>query len=144
MNLPAASCLLITDTRYERFPLLAAQFAALRGIECWRMDLAGADFSEAGFAPNVALAISHSTLASFNPAEMRALKAIVLRGASLYVRGGFPTGQTCSLAPFGLGAFRVRSCEATDGYRLADHPLLPQVLRNETVKAPLELPGAQI
>ncbi len=144
MNLPAASCVLIADSRYERFPLLAAQFAALRGVQCWRMDLAGADFSDAGFGPKVLLAMSHGTLASFNPAEMRALKAAVVHGASLYVRGGFLNGQTCSLTPFGLGAFRVHPCQATDGYQLCDHILLPQVLRNEAVTASLELPGAQI
>lgn len=74
MNLAAPSCVLIADTRYERFPVVAAQFAALRGMRCRHMDLAAADFPYADFGPNTLLAMSHKALVSLNSAELRALK----------------------------------------------------------------------
>ena len=142
MNLPGPLCVLIADSRHERFPLVAYQWAALRGIRCWRMDLATGDFSASGLAPKALLALSYPTLTSFNPAELFALKIAVRRGATLYVRGGFSTGQRCALTPFGSGAFVVGATQRTGGYRLADHWLLPQVLRNEVSGAALDLPAA--
>lgn len=136
-------CLLIADTRHELFPLVAAQWAALRGLKCLQWDTAEAGFVSDGLGPNVLLALSYRTLSSLSTRGLLAVKAAVWQGATLYVRGGFPTHSRCSFSPFGSGAFGISSCRA-DGYLLADHWLLPEVLRNETVKAEVNLVVAQL
>ncbi len=45
----SSACFLIADTRRERFPLVAAQWAMLRAMQCWRLDLAAGDFPAARF-----------------------------------------------------------------------------------------------
>jgi len=144
MILPVAVCVLIADSRRERMPLLAYQWAALRGLRSWRMDLATGDFCAAGLGRRTLLAMSYSTLASLGPNELIALKAAVCQGATLYVRGGFPAGQRCPLAPFVSGALTVGAEERCGGYRLTGHWLLPKVLRDETFSAELQLPSAHI
>jgi len=137
-------CLLIADTRRERFPLVAAQWAMLRGMQCWRLDLAAGDFPDRSFGPRALLAISYPTLTSLDAAELRAVKNAVAQGASLYVRGGFPGGATRSLSPFGSGVFTISPRKAAAGYRISNHGLLPRVLRNEAVSVELALPAAQV
>jgi hypothetical protein len=143
MNTLPPRCVLIGDTRGQPFPLIAAQWAALHGMQCMLLNIAEAGFPADGLGPNVLLALSHRTLLSFAAGELRALKVAVWQGATLYVRGGFLPQASCSLSPFGSGAFRVTSRRA-DRYLLADHRLLPEVLRNETVRAEVNLPVAQL
>jgi hypothetical protein len=144
VNSPHPTAVLITDTRREPWPLIAAQWAALRGIKRLRLDLAEGDFPAHRLGGNVLLALSHRTLVSLSSKDSCALKAAVARGATLYVRGGFPCGVRCSLAPFGLGTFVVTSAASVDRYRMANHWLLPQVLRDEVTKAEAKLPGAEL
>jgi hypothetical protein len=143
MNLPAPVCVLIADSRRERFPLVTYQWVALRGMRCQYIDLATADFYAAGLGQRTLLAMSYPTLLSLDASELCALRNAVSNGATLYVRGGFSAGR-CSLAPFASGDFLVEPAKRVGGYRLADHPLLPRVLRNETVEAAVELPAARI
>ena len=82
MNLPAPVCVLVADSRRERFALVAYQWAALRGMPGWRIDLAAADFSAAGLAPKALIALSYRTLVSLNPAQLSALASAVGRGAT--------------------------------------------------------------
>lgn len=144
MTLTSPVCLLIADSRRERFPLLAAQWAMLRGMQCWRLDLAAGDFPAERFGPRTLLAMSYPALTALGAAQLGALKNAVWQGASLYVRGGFPGGATCSLSPFGSGIFTISPRQATAGYRIANHALLPRVLRNEAVSTEVALPAAQV
>lgn len=73
MNLPDPGCVLIADSRRDRFPPAAYQWAALRGIQWWRVDLATADFGAAGLDPKALFALSYRTLTylDFLPALRR-------------------------------------------------------------------------
>ncbi|HZY59167.1 MAG TPA: hypothetical protein VFE56_05355 [Candidatus Binataceae bacterium] len=137
-------CVLIADTRREQFPLVAGQWAMLRGMPCWRLDLADGDFPAQSFGPQTLLALSYPALSKLGATELRALNAIVRQGATLYVRGGFESGAIRSLSPFGSGAFKVSSRKTSLGYQLTDHDLVPDVLRTETAQAETALPGAQL
>jgi hypothetical protein len=142
--LPYPVCVLIADRRREQFPLVAAQWAMLRGMPCWRLDLAAGDFPAQSFGPQTLLALSYPALSKLGAAELRALSTLVRRGATLYVRGGFESATTCSLSPFGSGALKISSGKSAGGYRLAEHDLVPAVLRTETAQAEMALPGAQL
>jgi hypothetical protein len=138
--LPA--CILIADSRYEAFPRVAAQMAMLRGLVCWRLDLAQGRLPDIRSGRSVLFAMSYSTLRSLKPADARRLRAQVENGNKLYVRGGFKDGQRCPFAPFGPGHFEVLAKQHTAGYSFTDHHLVPAVLRNERVIADMALPVA--
>ncbi len=144
MNSPAPICVLLADTRRERFPLLAYQWAALRGLRCRRIDLAASAFGPVGLGPRVLLAASCPTLLSLDDVQACALRAVVHGGATLYVRGGFAPGRPCSLAPFARGSFVAAGAEHASGYRFPDHALLPKVLRNESANTAIDLPAARV
>jgi hypothetical protein len=136
------TCILISDSRCEIFPGVAAQLAMLRGLLCWRFDLAAGGLAHVRFGQGTLFAMSYSTLRSLDLSGLRRLKTQIEGGNTLYVRGGFESGQLCSFAPFAPGQFEVAPKARASGYQFAGHDLVPTVLRNEQVAADVVLPGA--
>ena len=125
LNLPPAMCLLIADTRHDRFPLVAAQWAALRSLKCWRMDICRGrtlrtpTSDQRSVRPCRSLPWPRSDQAELSP-----LKASVSQGATLYVAA--VSNRLKMIVPFTMGACGVIHGRGTDAYRLADHALLPK------------------
>jgi hypothetical protein len=127
------SCWLIGDAG-GCAPVLASQFARLRGLEVRDgRGSAGPESSlpsaRSGSDPLIA-----TTFAAFDrmtSRERESLRASVNSGATLYLRGGASYGVRHRLAPLLDSSFTVGLASEVAGYRFTDHPMIPSVLRSE-------------
>jgi hypothetical protein len=129
-----SACFLVYDSRREEPPLIVRQYAHLRGFDEEPIDLARGEFPLL-VAPRpraTLIAASAPTLAALDREQSERLSALVRRGATLYLRGGFPRGREVALdIPVQL-RFEVSFAVQADSYRFGDGPLIPAALENES------------
>lgn len=134
-------CCLIGDWR-GRFPLMAAQFARLRGLPIRFCPVADDALPDLPARPGVLIAIGFDRFRRMGRTARQRLKARVAGGATLYLRGGFAPGARFDLWPLGERGFEVASARRASRYTLADHPRIPAVARREEAQGDFALPGA--
>jgi len=118
-----------------RAPILAAQFAQLRGLEVQHWT--GSESSPTSVRPgsDPLIAISFAALNRMTSRERENLRASVNGGATLYIRGGAAEGVRYQLAPLLDASLMVGRATNVPSYRFTHHAMIPAVLRGE--KSPL-------
>ena len=134
MNAANRVGILIYDSRRETPPLIARQYAHLRGFREELVDLAhGARPSISAAAPrSTIVALSGATADSLEGDVAAEVTALVRHGATMYIRGGFAPGRTVAIkTPIRL-SFKISTELAADSYRIGYGTLIPAALENET------------
>ncbi len=124
------NCWLIAEAG-GRAPILAAQFAHLRGLEV--QDWPGSESSPTSVMPenDPLIALSFAALNRMTSRERENLRASVNGGATLYIRGGADEGVRYQLAPLLDASFIVGRATKVASYRFTHHAMIPAVLRGE-------------
>jgi hypothetical protein len=145
MSREPASCIFIHDSRTGAAPILVRQYARLRGLGEHEWDLAVADDAivESSSPPRSLFALDGATLGRLSSSQADRLYAMVRRGATLYVRGGFEVDRTFTFrSPVPL-SFRIPPIASARSYRFTCADLVPSALRNETAEGHFEMPRAR-
>lgn len=123
-------CWLIGDWR-GHFPTLAAQFARLRGFVVNHGPTADGLLPSISPAAGQLIATSFAVLARMSSRERENLRALVMGGAVLYLRGDAEPGVRYPLAPILEASFVASPVACAEGYRFTRSRLVPAVLRGE-------------
>ncbi len=122
-------CWLIAEAE-RHAPILAAQYAQLRGLEVREASTPEAALSSSGDAAPL-LATSLAAVNRMTAGERESLRASVDHGATLYLRGGAENGVRYHFAPLLDVALTVGRAAEVAAYRFTDHAMIPAVLRGE-------------
>lgn len=133
---------LIGDWR-GRFPLMAAQFARLRGCSIRFCPVDEGALPELPAGPGLLIAAGFDHFRRLRPSAKQRLRAQVAEGATLYLRGGFDAGACYDLWPFSERRFEVTAARRAARYTLADHPRIAKVARGEEAAGEFVMPGAE-
>ena len=137
------SCLLADDPGDGSLPLGVAQFAQLLGLQCGVLCRGGLLDVSSSRQNGTLVAMSYRTLRSLSTLLANRLRTLVRAGASLYIRGGFPRGEQCLLAPLVSASFSYVPGRVAQTYRIEANPLVPAVLRGEVASGSFQLPSAR-
>ncbi len=134
MNAANRVCFLIYDSRRETPPLIARQYAHLRGMREELVDLAqGAQHSMPSISPRSTLvALSGPTAESLEGYVAAELAALIQRGATMYIRGGFAPGRSVAIKTPIHFSFKISTELEADSYRIGHGALIPAALENES------------
>jgi hypothetical protein len=131
-------CWLIGE-RSAAAPILAEQFARLRGLEVRNCTASEFVAMSARTGGDPLIATNFATFDRMSPHERETLGALVNSGATLYIRGAAVEGNRYRLAPLVESSFTVGCAPAVPSYRFTRHPLIPVVLRGEKMRLGVSL-----
>jgi hypothetical protein len=136
-----AKCWLIGNPD-GRFPFNAEQAARMRGVGLQFCPAAEEELPRLPAHKRTLIAIGYERMRLLSHAGRRRLAESVLGGATLYIRGGFRSGEPIDLAPFAPGIAEASPETATSCYRFTFDALLPRVLRGEPAEGDFRIPAA--
>jgi hypothetical protein len=137
----AGTCWLVVDGQGQS-PLIAGQFARLRGMDVRLTQTVDGIFADLSQAPRTLLvATGIGALEAASKPRRQWLRALIANGATLYVRGGFRP-KTAHKLLFAEHGFCPTANQRLTAARFSSHPLLPSALEDEPVECELQTLGA--
>jgi hypothetical protein len=136
------SCWLINGPDFQA-PSAAGQFAGLRGMRTFALDVIEGGLSELPARRGTVIAMRFAQFDRLPSIQRELLRSCVHRGATLYLRGGFQPGDRYTLRPFASGDFRVSVESHARGYYFTNSPILPRVLHDESVEGEFAIHGVE-
>ncbi|GEM_PF-1632653 len=139
----AKTCWLIVD-RHGNTSLLTAQFAKLRGLKVRLIQEVDGTVPELEPSSDSLVVTSALVLEHLNGSGRLRLASFVLKGGTLYLRGGFCPGKEYPDLTFGANRIRtLDECRATRFY-FTRSSLLPKALQDESFDALAVTFGAEL
>jgi len=124
---------LLRDPASGHLPAVITQYGQLYGLDCkeWKRNEPG-DHVYGHDAQAIVVGLSYRSLRSLGNERALQLRNLVRRGATVYVRGGFLSKQSCSMSPIVDVNFSHTQGREGSLYRIESNSQVPAVLHEET------------